>query len=80
MGFGAVSGRAQREIISAKKISRRHETIIVTSVRGEKVPPRGLGGGLRLSDYGRMTINIEFLLAWHPCLFLWGESRIKYLR
>ena len=32
---------------------------------------------LRLSDYRRMTIDIEFLLARHPLLFFGWECRIK---
>ena len=32
---------------------------------------------LRLSDYRRMTIDIEFLLAWHPLLFFWWKSGVK---
>ena len=32
---------------------------------------------LRLSDYRRMTIDIEFLLAWHPLLFFRWECRVE---
>ena len=32
---------------------------------------------IRLSDYRRMTIDIELLLAWHPLLFLGWESRVE---
>ena len=39
-------------------------------------PPHRL---LRLSYYRRMTINVEFLLARHPLLFLWRKSCIKCL-
>ena len=32
---------------------------------------------LRLSYYGRMTVDVKLLLARHPLLFLFGEGGIK---
>ena len=38
---------------------------------------RNLSSLLRLSDYRRMTIDIELLLAGHPLLFLGRKSQIE---
>lgn len=61
----------------------KDETKFCTAVAKETADEESINpfliGCLRLSCYRRMTIDVEFLLARHPLLFLGRKSRIKCL-